>query len=565
MTSSKKIIDSFWLVIAAFPVAVAWLLPNHYVPWVTFHTDTAMAGSLTVIGAWILWSTRYEKCNWHWPAALIAMISTVPIMQYLGGFIPFFGAAWINFAYVVGLLLAVLIGSQWERSAPGQCLDFLFLAIGIAALVSVYLAFHQLLRFGSLEDLVMRMNPARPGANLAQPNQLATLFILGLLAAGWGYIRQQLSAKVAIGSACIFLLGEALTLSRTGWLNILLVLMALLLWGLFSRSVKKLWVAVGLGLFFVICLICVPLISNFLLFESNQLSDDRFLVGARPLAWKIFFDAALRQPLWGYGWGQLVVAQFKVALDHPDIGVLFYQSHNLFLDLVLWNGIPIGLFISAMMVWWFTASVRRIRTPIDAMPVLFLLVLGIHAMLEYPLHYAYFLLPAGLVAGQCSVQLGFKPAFSTRAWTGIAVLVLATIVLAITIRDYLRVESSFIALRFEKARVGRPQIGQPPEVLVLTQMREMIRFARVEPRVNYEQKELNWMRQVVESTPSNYGINKLALALAYNNRPAEARQWLEKLCSTSPEAQCASTKDAWVTQAKQGPAFAAVNWPGAQK
>ena len=559
--ANKKIIGTFWLVCASLCISISWLIPNHYVPWVTFHTDATMAISLTFVAAWIVWSTRREKWKWHWPAILVAALVAIPILQFFGNMIPFFGAAWINSAFLVGLLFSMLIGAQWEEVSPGQCLDCLFMALGFASLVSVYLAFHQLLHFANLEDLAMRMNSARPGANLAQPNQLATLFLLGMLGAGWGYLRKQLSAPVAIGLACLFLLGESVTLSRTGWLNLVILLSALTWWGLWSKSVKKVVIAVALGIFFVICLVGVPHLTSTLLFENNQITDDRFLSGLRPLAWRVFIDASQRELLWGYGWGQLQIAQFRVSNDHPNLGAMFNQSHNLFLDFILWNGVLIGALVTAAIIWWFITSVRRVRNPSDAISILFLTVMGVHAMLEYPLHYAYFLLPTGMVIGQCSTRLRFTPAATTRSWSAIVVLVLASGVLGITIRDYFKVETSFYALLFEKAHVGKATNGQPPDVLVLTQMREMIRFARVEPNAKFALKELDWMRQVVETTPSNYGINKLATALAYNGQPQQARLWLQRLCKTSPEEQCANTKKTWTALTQSAPYYAAVDWP----
>ena len=561
MARHSYIHKTVWPAVLAFPIAIAWLLPYHYMPWVTFHTDATMASALTLVAAWLLWTTRRQKCEWHWPAMLVALCALIPMMQFATGMLSFFGAAWINSAYLVGLLLALLLGARWERAAPGQCLDVLFLAIGAAALVSVYLAFHQLLRLDSLSDFVMRMNPLRPGANLAQPNQLSTFFILGLLAVAWAFIRQKMTAALAIGIACLFLLGQAVTLSRTGWLNVALMLSAFLCWGALSKSPKKMLVAIGLGIFFILCLIGVPLVTGTLLYESNQLSDDRFSTGARPLAWQILTDAALRQPLWGYGWGQVAAAHFNVALTHPEIGALFHQSHNLFLDLILWNGLPIGLLISALIIWWSIACMRRIDGPSDVVPILFLLSLGVHAMLEYPLHYAYFLLPAGLVAGLVCVRCRFLPAFSARPWTAIAVLVLATGMLVITMRDYLRVESVFNATLVEKANAGTPRSLSLPEVLVLTDQREMFRLAQLDPLAKFDKKELSWMRAVVNTTPTNFGINQLATALAYNGQPEEARSWLQKLCRTSPEMQCANIKKAWLVLQQNSPLFAAVGWP----
>ncbi|PIW09923.1 MAG: polymerase, partial [Comamonadaceae bacterium CG17_big_fil_post_rev_8_21_14_2_50_60_13] len=65
---------------------------------------------------------------------------------------------------------------------------------------------------------------------------------------------------------------------------------------------------------------------------------------------------------------------------------VFSHSHNLFLDLVLWCGIPFGLFVSLYLIRWFWLRLRAVRCAEDAVLMLFLLVVGNHAMLELPLH-----------------------------------------------------------------------------------------------------------------------------------------------------------------------------------
>ncbi|PUA18480.1 PglL family O-oligosaccharyltransferase [Glaciimonas sp. PCH181] len=561
MSLNKKVISPFWMVIASLALSCTWLLPNHYPPWTTFHSDAWASIVLTMVGMTILLLRLRERNEWHWPEIVVAVLIFIPIAQFFFGMLPFWGVAWINSIYLTGLLLALLAGTRWEKAANGECADFLFLGIGIAALISMYFQLHQLLRFDGFDIWILKSNDFRPGANLGQPNQFATLLILGMLASAWGFKRRQLSAPVAILMTCFLLLGVALTQSRTGWLNVFVILAALLLWAWFLRSKRMLATAIGLGLYFIACVINLPWIIDSLLFEGNRDLAERYLIGARPQVWRMFIDAVQHQSLFGYGWGQLTHAQYQVANEHPDLGMLFFQSHNLFLDLILWNGIPIGLLISGLIIWWFLACVRRIKDHEDAILLLFITVLATHAMLELPLHYAYFLLPAGLVVGVLNVRLGFRSVFVTRSWITLTLFVLSTTALSITILDYLRVESSFNVLRFENAHVGKVTAAEPPDVLALTQFREMIRYARIQPKMKFDAKELNWMRDVVEASPSPYGVYQLALALAVNGKPDEAQRWLQRLCKTSPDEQCQGARNSWEIEARKNRFIAAVAWP----
>ena len=155
------------------------------------------------------------------------------------------------------------------------------------------------------------------------------------------------------------------------------------------------------------------------------------------------------------------------------------HSHNIFMDLVLWLGIPAGIVVSIAIVAAFVAYVRSIRSANDLILVMFLGVIGIHAMLEFPLYYAYFLLPVGSGGRRTQHAHGHRsdPGGSTR-WTMAGMWLVAVLLWALIVRDYFRVETSFQALRHEQARIGDLPPGKPPEVLLLTQLRERIRFMR---------------------------------------------------------------------------------------
>ena len=272
-------------------------------------------------------------------------------------------------------------------------------------------------------------------------------------------------------------------------------------------------------------------------------------------------DAARQHPWLGYGWNQVVLAQLAASLNHPSLHVLFFHAHNLFLDLVLWCGVPVGLFVSICLVRWLWLRLRAVRAAEDAVLLLFLLVVGNHAMLELPLHHAYFLLPAGLVMGALNVRVNVRPMLVMGRWSYFAVWFASITLLALIIRDYARVETSYQALRFEWAHIKYKTRGEPPEVLLLTQWREFIRLARFEPATGMSAEELDWMRKTASAYPSTGALHKLAAALAMNQRADEATLWLRRMCKVAPEVQCAAVKQAWTIQSKQDPQIAAVPWP----
>jgi hypothetical protein len=282
----------------------------------------------------------------------------------------------------------------------------------------------------------------------------------------------------------------------------------------------------------------------------------------RPVIWAMFLDAIWQQPIWGYGWGQVALANSAVALMHPPMHIYFSHSHNLFLDLVLWCGLPLGLTVSCFLVWWLVSRALRVRDGSDATLMLALLVVGNHAMLELPLHHAYFLLPVGVFMGAMEVRLGVKPIWTSSRWLIGVILMASTVLLALIVRDYVRVEPAYQNLRFEWARIKTPPT-QPPDVLLLTQWRDFVRMVRFDQQKDLSGADIQWMQNIARIFPSPGFFQLTAIALAQKGQPAQAARELATMCSIASDGQCAAVQLHWRALAEKDPILAAVPWPPA--
>lgn len=558
-------LSSIWLGVWACVLSCAWLLPNHYPPWGAFHADAWSAVVLAMAAAVVILRSKLNT-QWHGSALLVAVLVCVPWLQFSAGLIAFSGQAWMATAYLLGFLLALLIGQRWERAGPDQLTNGLFLAIGIASILSVNLQLQTWLNLidnGIFDLWSMGLTGGRPYANFGQPNQLATLLLWGLLACAWAYSTEKIKPSVAVLFACFLLIGIALSQSRTAWIGLAFLVVAFWSW---RRLWRSKWVPWSITALFLIFLVYTPLFK--VLIEALQITSeqtnfrgDQLEGGLRPLAWRLFLNAALTHPWFGYGWSEVTKAQLAVAADFPPLHDTFGQAHNLFLDLVLWLGLPIGLFVSAALIWQFTIYLRAVSNAKDAILVMFLGVVGIHAMLELPLHYAYFLLPTGMVVGVLNNRIGGTPVLTTPRWTLMGLWLAATVLLSMIVVDYFRVEASFQTLRFELAHIGKLPQGKPPEVVLLTQLRERINFMRYEVKRGMSPDELVWLLQVINAYPGGGVIYKGAKALALNDRPQEAQDWLSKICKISSIEECDLIRRVWAQDARGNPQIAAVPWP----
>lgn len=556
MKNFLPIMTPIWLVLWVSTLAWGWLLPNHYRPWIAFHSDTWIAGSLLIAFAAATWRLSRPMTIHHITFG-IALTIGLPWLQFGLGIISYAGVAWISSAYLLGLCLALLLGARWEEVSPGQLGDALFLSIGIASVVLVGLQLQQWLQVDGLELWRLSGGPERPSANIGQPNQLATLLLWGVLAAAWGLIRGRISGWVTCMMVAYLLFGISLTGSRTAWIGVALLVVATWWWRHLWRSTSLPWIATGLACYFVLCVVAQGWWQTL----NGMASSDvvRMSGELRPLAWVVFLDAVWQRPWFGYGWNQTALAQLTASSEHPPLHVVFSYAHNLFLDLVLWCGIPLGLLMSAGLVGWFWKRLRAVQSAENALLILFLLVVANHAMLELPLYYAYFLLPAGLVMGMLNTRQGARPVMYLSHWASWLLWLTATMLLALLVRDYSRVEPSYENLRFEWLHIKVAPIG-PPDVLLLTQWHDFVQYARYEPETGINQAELNKMRQIPELFSGTLFLHKYASTLALNQHPEEAQLWLKRLCKIASVQECRDAEAIWAKQALKHPEIAAIPW-----
>ncbi len=557
-----KVFTPLWLMLGAVILSLGWLLPNNSPPWLSFHKEAWVACVLLLVSARVL-LRQTAPHPLHWLALLIFGLSAIPIVQFLCGQSTQFGMVWMHSLYLLGFALAIQVGAKWELDSPGQCADFVFMAFTCAAVVSTGLQIFQWLGFRSDTIWILSSTlPNRYYANLTQPNVLGSLLLLGVIGTAWAHFRQNLTAWVAVALAAIVLFGVALTGSRTAWLNIFLLATGLILLRNKLYSPHFLKVALGLAAYFVIVSITIPYIDLILFFPDDLPSQFRGLNDpARTTAWIMFLEAASRQPWFGFGWGQISQAHFMLVASYPPAGGIFAQSHNMVLDLILWNGYPIGLAIVGFLGWWIWQA-GKLAIQFDQFAIMAaMLILGVHSMLEFPLHYAHLLLPAGLLLGVLNTSLGFRLAFLVKSWVNGAVLVSAGLAMTVTISDYFKAENSFYGLRFEDRGIPSNYPKTAPDVVVLTQLRDVIVLARNRPSKDVTEEELNWMRGLVIAIPSVLSFYKLAANLAMSGQPKEAAVWLEVMCSVTNEKLCGSMALRWQKAAITSPQMAIVPWP----
>lgn len=555
-----------WAVLWALALATPWLLPTHMIPWRAFHADWLMA--LVLLPA-AFWAALRRREAFLVPLAALGVlgVACVPLLQWAGGMLSFAGDAWIAAIYLFGFALAITTGARFQQVAPGRLVDTMFAAIAVAGLVSVGIALWQWLRLGPLRwadfDFILHYPGLgyRPFGNLGQSNHLATLLVWSLIAVWWAYLSGRARGAITIGAAAFLIVGITATQSRTAWLETAVLLAGAALWHRSLKARHCLPGLIGLALLAVALAAGWATINRILDQEAARSLAAEMSAGLRPAAWRLFVDAALQHPWVGWGWNQIALAQSSVALDHPTLHYSFQNAHNVVLDLVVQNGLPLGLLIALGLAAWMLAKARRVDTAAACLLWLAVAVLGVHALVEFPQNYAYFLLPAGLMIGALEAMFPMRAVLRVSRWAILGALSLAVVSTAWVGIEYNIAERNLERLRFERAHVGPSRNSQAPDLMLLTQLREFLRALRLRPEAGMTEDQLELMRRVTRQYPSDGNHLALAAMEGLNGKPDEAARMLERMCRMVPAQRCRDALAAWGEMAKTTAALAQVVVP----
>jgi O-antigen ligase len=529
-------------------------MSGHYVPWTSFEPQwVAGAGaSLVALAALVPEHApaggRYRVPALAWGALALA---TVPLLQLASDLVWYRSDAVLASAYLASFALMVVAGRSLTAAPGAHLLPRLQGALLLGALASAAIAFVQWLQLDPPTIHILALSRgARAAGNLSQPNHLAALLCLGLAAVLYFYETRRWGGFVC--AACGAVLGAALVLteSRAGWL-MFAVLVAW--WGTQRRraALRLSGKAVAAALLaFAAAIALLPLVNDALLLSLAPGSGPRLHAGTRAIHWATLWDAALRQPWFGWGWGQVSVAQVATVLDHPASGEWIQNSHNLPLDLFVHNGLPIGIAVLSGLTIWFVGRIRACRggeawTLLAGVGVLFT-----HEFVEFPLDYLYFLLPIGLLMGALHGLEARPEAVAERAVPGSALAFGAVALIGMLVWvgvEYMKVEAATRQLRFIMLGVGVDKVSAAPapRVWLLDQPREYHRFLTTPARPGLNAEELEWMRRNVARAARPSAQLRYALALGLNGQPELAGATLARICKMHASARCDEGRAAW--------------------
>lgn len=521
---------AFFVLLSALLLAAAWLLPFHKTPWTTFGSELLTFGAaFSLLGAFIKQPFKVAKPQW-----LVAWVLLIPLLQLAFGQVLYLSNALLTTGYLLSFWLMIVAGYNLSLNpAARETLfkRFCLLLIAVGLLSSLIAVLQWLHLIGYFAPFMNYLKGNRPYANFAQPNNLATFLTMSVLACLYLY-EKRLCPKIAlIPISLVLIFTIVLTQSRTSWVVALFILGY---WGIksFNRS-KRLsmlqclaWVGIFVGTIFLL-----PYINSLIESFSHQQVISTSSVVQRASSGYLRFDmwtqglvAIGQQPWFGYGWNQTGMAQIA-AFDLYPSHEWYKSAHNVVLDLLIWNGIPIGALILLYLTGWLYWLNKGAKESVSIIAMLMVSAILIHALLEFPIHYAYFLLPMGFLLGMIQAQYPRLPSIDVPPNLLRLFVVVGIIFVSVVYHDYhlYRYQNG---LAYKKQLNAEEQLEMQEQIWVLTQFKDRLRWIQLDPRSQLSETELQHFKRVVANSASSSDILKYARVLAFNGKKAEAEHQL---------------------------------------
>ena len=300
----------------------------------------------------------------------------------------------------------VVVSRGWAAWAVG--------AVLLAAVVSAVLGVLQYLDLTqSLSPWVNQPFKGDAFANLRQRNQFASLTSIGLVAVlGWqamSTVQHSRAQRVGVWFMLNLLAaGVACSVSRTGALQWVLVAVLCAVWAWRHGQRYLCWTALAVPLLVVLWSVLMPwaatlttgkLGASMILRVAGQ-AQDYGVCGSRSVLWSNVLTMIAQKPWLGWGWGETDYAHFITAYSGTRFCDILDNAHDFPLHLALEFGVPFAVaVVSWMAVWLWRQQPWREASPLRLIAWGWLLVVGVHSVLEYPLWYGPFQMTVGLALG----------------------------------------------------------------------------------------------------------------------------------------------------------------------
>jgi O-antigen ligase len=451
-------------------LVLAWIVPYavtlHTYPIPTFYAEYSALGLYVLIGAAVLLAAYASRDRAAFASPRVALAPLLfgallfaqpfvlptaqPTMNLLGG------------CFLLAALMSAHTGYWVNRlGVMEQALRVIAYALLVGGAFAVFCQIVQLLHLETrVAPFVVSYNVQvgrRPFGNMAQANHLATYIAFALAAALYLVQKRRLPYAVWIVLSTVYAAGQALTVSRGPWLQTGVIVLGGFWMALEARreagrshpfgngaAQVRHWVTPALLFAIFVAVNVVTRWANVHFdLQLGQSAAERFKdagqIAPRLALWKYGLAMFEMHPWFGAGWGEFPRLQYELVEKLGSVEIA-NNSHNVVIDLLAKTGV-IGLAIVVVgLALWVARTVRGSHRVERVFGMTLLAVMLMHALVEYPQQYMFFLMPAWFVIGLLdTAPLRWVPAAASRVVQG-ALVLLGLVALYPVYRDYARAE-----------------------------------------------------------------------------------------------------------------------------
>ena len=436
----------------------------------------------------------------------------------------------INFSYLFSFFLILNVTFSLQKKTENAYLIFVTLLL-LCGIQSILFALFQWVGVAGNLNFIL-VSHGRIFSNFAQPNHLATFLFLSLISLYYLYEKNKVNLYVAFLISIFLLWGIVLTQSRTAWLVIFFILFFILFKSnKIDLKVSKIQLA-GIFSIFWLMVISLPYVNQWLapyfnIAQSSTLIERATTGHLRLNIWTQMIHAILEKPWFGYGWGQTTAAQYAV-IDRYHGTEWASSAHNILLDILVWCGIPLGLLIIGYFVYLYFSFFFKSKSIETVCATLMISAVLIHAMLEYPLHYAYFLLPVGFLCGICLAEQKIKTFEISNKW-GYIVVIIGFALLYQVFKEYDQITDNMVAANTHEMNEFKTELELPYDSIFFDKFEDRAKWIAQYPYMKVDQNILDLAERNINSYLTSYDLYKYAVLLAHNDQKEKAQRQLNIL------------------------------------
>lgn len=511
-----------------FIIGLSWLVPNSSYPWLSFWMETVAATGLLLIATAILFQQKHLTTNKPLNQLCVFIFACLLIDFFFRKI--YYGDYFIGICFLLIFSISVIIGLNLVQQSFKEVFST---ALLIASVLSALLAIAQFFEI-TLSSAYFRERAfgSRTFANAGQPNHLSTMLSFGVVALYT--IRKKFSKPSFLIILFTLAFAAASSQSRTAILQFIVVFLLLNLI-YFKTKNTALIIESAIPLFFLFTHIyLIPKIKEFLQITSERNFIEIGVKSSRFDYWRSMLEAISKKPIFGYGWLRNVEAQLTATTSTTKEAV-FQYSHNLFVDVFIWFGVPAGCIVIYLLIR-ISFDALLIKNTNERIYFIGFFTFLIHCMLEYPFAYLHLLIPAGIFLG-ISLQSSSKNTPLHRPLTYFSII--STILISAAIfQDYKKNESIINELRFRYINIGT--FNEKPivkNIIFLDQLDSWIKASSEKPIDANNSSTENYDKAALR-----YGTEKLLfhryLAYTHEGNTKKSEESIEYICKIYSIATC---------------------------